>query len=194
MANIISVFNNKGGVGKSTICWNVANSLGHAGKSVLLIDFDPQCNLSLAVLGEKRFVDVLPTQNVPYGETIRSYLQRFLQNTGGEEVFLHQGEHTDKHVYLVAGDFWLNVYAESLSVGSDLLTGTGFEPLRRSQQADYKGRRDFQQKIRLCYSGPSALLRCARACRILFFRLLYRSVHFRQLQRLLRRINWSNGS
>lgn len=40
-------------------------------------------------------------------------------------MFLHQGEHTDKHVYLVAGDFWLNVYAESLSVGSDLLTGTG---------------------------------------------------------------------
>lgn len=38
---------------------------------------------------------------------------------------MHQGEHTDKHVYLVAGDFWLNVYAESLSVGSDLLTGTG---------------------------------------------------------------------
>jgi chromosome partitioning protein len=40
------------------------------GKTVLLIDFDPQCNLSLAVLGEKRFVDVLPAQNVPYGETI----------------------------------------------------------------------------------------------------------------------------
>jgi cellulose biosynthesis protein BcsQ len=82
-------------------------------------------NVSLAVLGEKRFVDVLPTQNVPYGTTIRSYLQRFLQNTGGEEVFLHQGEHTDRHVHLVASDFWLNIYAESLSVGSDLLTGTG---------------------------------------------------------------------
>jgi cellulose biosynthesis protein BcsQ len=125
MAKIISVFNNKGGVGKSTICWNVANSLGQANKKVLLIDFDPQCNLSLAVLGEKEFVNVLPTQNVPYGATVRSYLQRFLQNTGGEEVFLHQGRYTDNRVYLVAGDFWLNIYAESLSVGADLLTGTG---------------------------------------------------------------------
>lgn len=125
MPKIISVFNNKGGVGKSTICWNIANSLGQAGKKVLLIDFDPQCNLSLAVLGESQFVDVLPTENIPYGKTIRSYLQRFLQNTGGEEVFLHQGQHTNKNVSLVAGDFWLNVYAESLSVGSDLLTGTG---------------------------------------------------------------------
>ena len=26
---------------------------------------------------------------------------------------------------MVAGDFWLNVYAEALNVGADLLTGTG---------------------------------------------------------------------
>jgi chromosome partitioning protein len=53
MAKIVSVFNNKGGVGKSTICWNVADALGQKSKKVLLIDFDPQCNLSLAMLGEK---------------------------------------------------------------------------------------------------------------------------------------------
>lgn len=73
----------------------------------------------------KKFVDVLPTANIPYGTTIRSYLQRFLQNTGGEEVFIHKGENTDKNVYLIGGDFWLNIYAESLSVGADLLSGTG---------------------------------------------------------------------
>lgn len=125
MSKIISVFNNKGGVGKSTICWNVADALGRAGKSVLLIDFDPQCNLSIAMLGEDTFVKTLPAKNAPYGTTIRSYLQRFLQNTGGEEIFLHQGPNTNKNVYLIAGDFWLNVYADSLNVGADLLTGTG---------------------------------------------------------------------
>lgn len=89
MAKIISVFNNKGGVGKSTVCWNLSDAIARKGKRVLLIDFDPQCNLSIAVLGEEKFVRTLPTQNVPYGTTIRSFLQRFLQNTGGEEVFLH---------------------------------------------------------------------------------------------------------
>jgi len=125
MAKLISVFNNKGGVGKSTICWNLAHSLGLNGKRVLLIDFDPQCNLSIAMLGEKVFVKTLPTQNAPYGTTIRSFLQRFLQNTGGEEVFLHKGIHTNGNVDLVAGDFWLNIYADSLNVGNDLLMGSG---------------------------------------------------------------------
>lgn len=122
---IISIFNNKGGVGKSTICWNLAHALGKLGKRVLLIDFDPQCNLSIAILGEANFVKNLPTQNTPYGTTARSFLQRFLQNTGGEEVFLHQGEHTSKNVDLIAGDFWLNIYADSLNVGNDLLMGSG---------------------------------------------------------------------
>lgn len=125
MAKIISIFNNKGGVGKSTICWNLAHALGERGRKVLLIDFDPQCNLSIAMLGEDSFVKNLPTQNAPYGTTIRSFLQRFLQNTGGEEVFLHHGGHTSKNVDLVAGDFWLNVYADSLNVGNDLLMGSG---------------------------------------------------------------------
>ena len=125
MAKLICVFNNKGGVGKSTICWNLADALGRRGKRVLLIDFDPQCNLSIAMLGENLFVSSLPTQNVPYGTTIRSFLQRFLQNTGGEEIFLHNGPNTSPNVDLIAGDFWLNVYADSLNVGADLLTGTG---------------------------------------------------------------------
>lgn len=125
MAKLISIFNNKGGVGKSTICWNLSDSLGRRGKKVLLIDFDPQCNLSIGMLGEDKFVHTLPTQNVPYGTAIRAFLQRFLQSTGGQQVFLHQGPNTSSNVRLIAGDFWLNVYADSLNVGADLLTGTG---------------------------------------------------------------------
>ncbi len=147
MAKIISIFNNKGGVGKSTICWNIADALGRLGKKVLLIDFDPQCNLSIAILGEQTFVQTLPEVNAPYGTTIRAFLQRFLQNTGGEEVFLHHGPHTHKNVSLVAGDFWLNVYADSLNVGADLLTGTGltrYVALQRIvQQAEREAQNPF---------------------------------------------------
>jgi cellulose biosynthesis protein BcsQ len=44
---IISIFNNKGGVGKTTLTFHLAHALSELGHKVLAIDLDPQCNLSI---------------------------------------------------------------------------------------------------------------------------------------------------
>lgn len=50
---IISLFNNKGGVGKSTLAFHLSNILAEMGHKTLIIDLDPQCNLTLCGMQEK---------------------------------------------------------------------------------------------------------------------------------------------
>ncbi len=51
---ILTVFNNKGGVGKTTLLFNTAHAIASLGKKVLVVDCDPQCNLSLNFLSEQQ--------------------------------------------------------------------------------------------------------------------------------------------
>jgi cellulose biosynthesis protein BcsQ len=50
---VISVFNNKGGVGKSTLTYHLGNALAELGHKVLLVDLDPQCNLTICAMMEE---------------------------------------------------------------------------------------------------------------------------------------------
>ena len=49
MGKTVSIFNQKGGVGKTTTCVNFAAALGLKGKKTLLVDLDPQGNTTSGV-------------------------------------------------------------------------------------------------------------------------------------------------
>ncbi len=59
------VFNQKGGVGKSSITVNLAAISAHQGNRTLVIDLDPQCNASQYLLGMHAYRDAeVPTPNI----------------------------------------------------------------------------------------------------------------------------------
>lgn len=71
--DIISFINYKGGVGKTTLTANVAAELAYRGKRVLVVDLDPQTNLTLS------FIDLDRWQQLDKeGKTIKHWYDAFL--------------------------------------------------------------------------------------------------------------------
>jgi cellulose biosynthesis protein BcsQ len=60
---IITVFNNKGGVGKTTLTFHLAHALAELGHKVLAIDLDPQCNLSIYCLPVETIQKIWDAEN-----------------------------------------------------------------------------------------------------------------------------------
>ena len=99
MAKILAVTNQKGGVGKTTSCVNLAASLVATKRKVLLVDIDPQGNATMGAGVDKNEIklsvyDVL-TGRVAIQEAITS------DTNGGFDVLPANGDLTAAEVELI---------------------------------------------------------------------------------------------
>ena len=121
-------WNNKGGVGKTFLCFAVASeyALQHLDVQVVVIDMCPQANLSEILLGGngdggKKLQDLIDKKDNP--QTIGGYYhQRILQpheKTKTEKDFLIQvkefNEKSPDNLYLIAGDPSLELQVQTIN-------------------------------------------------------------------------------
>ena len=76
----VSVVNMKGGVGKSTTVASLAEVLSTEGLRVLVIDLDPQSNVSMMLAGQDRWIELRQSE-----KTIDAYFNQYVY--GGEPRF-----------------------------------------------------------------------------------------------------------
>lgn len=107
-ASRLTLFNHKGGVGKTTLTVNLAYALAGMGKKVLLVDSDPQCNLT-SYLIEANVVDKwLDESESKKGNTIWSAIRPVIE--AGKDVQVIEPYERAEGVYLLPGDILLSDY------------------------------------------------------------------------------------
>jgi len=110
----IALFNHKGGVGKTTLTVNIADALADMGKRVLLVDADPQCNLTSFYLDEPKLEALLGGSDADGADsTIWSAIKPVVSGRGDiapVELWNVGGKNTS----LYPGDVLLSMYEEEL--------------------------------------------------------------------------------
>jgi cellulose biosynthesis protein BcsQ len=114
----IALFNHKGGVGKTTLTVNIAEALADEGHTVLLVDADPQCNLTSFYLDEAKLEKMLQDSHGEAegeeGETVWSAVKPVVDGRGGIAPIPEYSIRDDGKLFLLPGDVLLSEYEEVL--------------------------------------------------------------------------------
>jgi cellulose biosynthesis protein BcsQ len=121
MGKVISLFNHKGGVSKTTTAFNLGWMMALKGRRVLLADFDPQCNLTGMVMGFggvddlDKFYTSHPANNVR-DALAPAFESQPRQIVGAECVQVA----SVKGLYLLPGHIGLSEYETTLGIAQEL--------------------------------------------------------------------------
>jgi len=95
-------FNNKGGVGKTTLAYNTAVQFANKSYKTVLVDLDPQCNLTRLALGEEYY------ENTIFSEYLNIM---YIPHVGEVTIFIAA------MVGALIGFLWYNTYPAQVFMG-----------------------------------------------------------------------------
>jgi cellulose biosynthesis protein BcsQ len=108
---VLTFFNNKGGVGKTSLIYHLAWMFASLRKRVVIADLDPQANLTAAFLREEQIVKIWDNQL--FGSTIYQCVSNIAAGVG--DLTDANLQHIATDLYLLPGDINLSGYEDTLS-------------------------------------------------------------------------------
>lgn len=129
MVKKIAFFNHKGGVSKTTTTFNLGWMLATKGKNVILVDADPQCNLTGFVLNENQF------QEFYEGTSDNDNLKKSLASAFEGEPHPIKAANCyqvkeDLGLFLLAGHLDLSEYEVTLGMAQELSAASSLQTLK----------------------------------------------------------------
>lgn len=133
--NTITIFNNKGGVGKTTLTFHLAHALSEMGIPTLLIDLDPQCNLTILSMDAEELHSIWETED-PFiidfeaasksissermqqiNATTRSihYILKPTEDGVSDQAVLSPPKKLDSHLDLIPGRLTLHMFEDRIA-------------------------------------------------------------------------------
>lgn len=107
---VLTFFNNKGGVGKTSLLYHLAWMFADLGKRVVAVDLDPQSNLTAAFFDEE---DIASLWDDNAGGTTIFHAVKPL--TGIGDIVEPKLQKITDDLYLIPGDVGLSAYEDTLS-------------------------------------------------------------------------------
>jgi len=107
----VAFFNNKGGVGKTSLIYHLAWMFSDHEIKTLAVDLDPQANLTAMFLNEVRLEDLWTDGNHP--DTVFGSINPILRGTG--DIVPPHVEKITLNLGLIAGDLGLSRFEDKLS-------------------------------------------------------------------------------